>query len=328
MDENYQEHKKRSGFEDKTLWDKLNLFGTLAIPLVVAFATIAFGLLQVHLSDLQHQSDQQLANQQHQSDQKLANQQHEADQQRALDQQQATILQTYIDNIQDLLLNHNLLKSKPHDDVATLARARTLTALQGLDPERKGLLVKFIYESDLIGFQDINGKAQTPVFRLIGANLSGADFKDANLSGAFLYGANLSGADLSGAILFSVIFSGANFSGTHFSCALLNEAHYNTNISAANLSGASLDLSDLSCADLSDANLSKAKLNSANLSDAILNGADLFGADLSGTNLQGARYNTKPMKWKDAQGNPLTLEPTKWPQGYDPKAAGAICVDC
>jgi hypothetical protein len=40
--------------------------------------------------------------------------------------------ETYIDNIQDLLLNHNLLGSKPSGEVAILARARTLTALQGL----------------------------------------------------------------------------------------------------------------------------------------------------------------------------------------------------
>src|SRR5437588_3578326 len=52
---------KRTGFEDKTLWDKLNLLGTLAIPVIVALATIGFGLLQAHLADLQHQNDLQIA---------------------------------------------------------------------------------------------------------------------------------------------------------------------------------------------------------------------------------------------------------------------------
>ena len=88
----------------KMWWDLLNLIGILLIPLVVVGATIGFGLLQIHLADLQHQSDQ-----------KLAQQQHESDQQSALDQQRAAILQTYIDNIQDLLLNHNLLKSNVFD---------------------------------------------------------------------------------------------------------------------------------------------------------------------------------------------------------------------
>src|SRR5215469_14192552 len=86
-------HKKRTGFEGKTRWDKLNLFGTLAIPLIIALATIGFGLLQIHLADLQHQQDQ-----------RLAQQQHEADQQSALDQQRQATLVTYLDNMNNLLL--------------------------------------------------------------------------------------------------------------------------------------------------------------------------------------------------------------------------------
>src|SRR6266705_6024017 len=85
-------HKKRTGFEDKTLWDWLQLLGILAIPLILGIATLLFGIQQAHLADLQHQSDQ-----------RLAQQQHDNDQQSALDQQRATILQTYLDNIQDLL---------------------------------------------------------------------------------------------------------------------------------------------------------------------------------------------------------------------------------
>src|SRR6266487_1631215 len=112
-------HKRRTGLEGKALWDWLQLLGVLAIPLVVVGATIVWGILQ-------------------------ANQ--------AQDQQQAATMQTYIDNIQDLLLNHNLLKSQPDDDVAILARARTLTALEGLDPERKAHLLTFLYEANLIGF--------------------------------------------------------------------------------------------------------------------------------------------------------------------------------
>src|SRR2546421_11998745 len=85
---------KWTGFSGKTLWDWLQL---LIVPIVLAGGGYLFGTWQ-----------------------------HNVDQQQALDQQQSTTLQTYIDNIQDLLLNHNLLKSKPIDDVAILARARTL----------------------------------------------------------------------------------------------------------------------------------------------------------------------------------------------------------
>ena len=173
-----------TGFEEKTLWDWLQLLGVLAIPLVVAGATLVFSIQQANL-----------AQQQHATDQKIATQQREADKQSALDQQEAVILQTYLDNIQDLLLNHNLANSKSGDNVATLARARTLTALRGLDQQRKGRLIQFLYEAKLIGFRDNNnGKILTRIIDLYGADLTAAD-----LSGADLSGADLSGADLKGA---------------------------------------------------------------------------------------------------------------------------------
>lgn len=238
-------YQKENGFFNrpmaggKTMWDWLNLLGILAIPLILGIATIGFGLQQTHLADQQHQSDQ-----------KLAQQQHVADQQQVLDQQRAAVLQTYLDSIQDLLLNHNLLGSKPTDDVAILARARTLTALQGLDPERKGRLMKFLYEAELIGFDDL---AHFPKFV----------HKDSVI--------NLSEADLSNIDLNNVIFTGVNLSG-----AILN---------AANLSNAKLELSNVEGANLSQANLQGADLGGTDLLDASLNGANLSHAFLVGSNL-------------------------------------------
>src|SRR5207247_2943022 len=130
--------KKKRGFEGKTTWDWLQLLG---VPLFLAFATIGFGLVQISLADRQHALDQDLAQQQHAIDQSYA-----------LDQQHGTTLQTYIDNIQDLLLHGNLLEANSTNAVAILARARTTTALLGLDPGRKGRLVQFLYEARLIGF--------------------------------------------------------------------------------------------------------------------------------------------------------------------------------
>ena len=43
----------------------------------------------------------------------------------------------------------------------------------------------------------------------------------------------------------------------------------------------------------------------------IIDGADLQGVDLSGANLRGASYDAN----------------TKWPEGVDPQAAGAVMVD-
>lgn len=84
---------------------------------------------------------------------------------------------------------------------------------------------------------------------------------------------------------------------------------------------------------LKEANFKRAYLEEANfegtyLDDADLRGADLRGAILQNAKLSGAKYNIKAIQEKDSQGNSVTIEPTQWPQGFDPKAVGAICVDC
>ncbi len=252
----------------KTWWDWLQLFGVLAIPLVVAGATLLFSIQQVNL-----------AQQQHENDQKIANQQHEADKQSALDQQEATTLQTYIDNIQDLLLNHNLLGSKPDGDVAILARARTLTALVGLDSFRKGVLIQFLYEDHLIGYLDSKNKPQPPIIKLHGANLSKVFFIETSLTGA-----NLSGTYLSGAYLLGVNLTGADLSDTSLYCSYIHFGDStiaqcadligcdltHVNLTGANLDGANLDGVNLTGANLAHAVLSRAKLTQVNLTHALL----------------------------------------------------------
>ena len=61
-------------------------------------------------------------------------------------------------------------------------------------------------------------------------------------------------------------------------------------------------------ADLQDIDLRGADLLAANLYGANLRGANLYRADLTGANLREARYTAE----------------TKWPVGFDPKAAGAV----
>ena len=171
---------------------------------------------------------------------------------------------SYIDNVQDLLLKQHLLESKPTDEVAILARARTLTALQELDSDRKGVLLDFLYEAHLIGYYDCvhctdTNKLRNSIINLYHANLSYAWLGTGTMrGGGGLVCADLSGANLSGADLW-----GADLSG---------------NLSSAILIRAILIRADLSEAFLSEATLSNANQNGADLSDANLRGANLRGA--------------------------------------------------
>jgi uncharacterized protein YjbI with pentapeptide repeats len=118
-----------------------------------------------------------------------------------------------------------------------------------------------------------------------------------DLTLAYLRGAELSGAYLSGADLFGADLAAADLRG-------------------ADLGGAHLVSADLSGADLSGANLFGADLGWTELQGADLRGADLRRADLTGAGLQGADL-----------AEALYDDYTRWPQGYDPRLSGAVCVD-
>lgn len=154
----------------------------------------------------------------------------------------------------------------------------------------------------------INGPQ--PIISLTGTNLIGVDFSDAMLSGV-----NLSGALLAASSLVFVHLNGANLSGADLGCAELDKCRFAcTDLRRANLGCIDLSGGKKVCADLSGADLEGAKMDNE--------------TGLRGTILRGARYNTRARQGKSSDGLFFTWGPTLWPQGFDPKAAGAICVDC
>jgi uncharacterized protein YjbI with pentapeptide repeats len=171
--------------------------------------------------------------------------------------EQSATLQKYLDQMHDLLIEWRQERD-PGDEIRRLAQGHTLTVLERLDGDDKGIVVLFVYGTGLID-------KDAPLLSFINANLYNANLaalslpsaslKEARLLGATLSWANLSDADLSLAYLIGADLSGADLSG-------------------ANLLGADLD----------DANL-----DDANLYRADLSGANLYHADLSSANLGGAR---------------------------------------
>jgi hypothetical protein len=101
-------------------------------------------------------------------------------------------LQNYFDQVGTLLIEQPLRRASPGDNLSTVVRAQTLSVLEGLDPERKRILLLFLYESGLI-------YKSKPVVSLIAAKLLGASLIEASLSGADLSGADLSYANLTDA---------------------------------------------------------------------------------------------------------------------------------
>jgi hypothetical protein len=253
-----------------TLWDWLQL---LIVPAVIAGGGLWFNRRQ-------------------------QKREHELAKERARDE----ALQAYLDHMSELLLDKNrpLYQAKEGDALQALARARTLTVLGRLEGSRKGTVVRFLYESGLIGSAPIgagHGKGEQvaqAVVRLSEADLSGADLTNTNLSGA----------DLSGAYL-------GSYYGGHVYVdpesppgglmLRLGPGGVTTNLSRANLSGAMLLYADLTGTDLRGANLSEADLSWANLTGALVTDEQLDSCE----SLEGATM-PRGQKYEDRLGAPGT----------------------
>lgn len=263
----------------KTLWDWLQLLAALLIPVVVAYAGLAF-------TRQQSRTERKIADDRLQEERRIAD-----------DRQKESVLETYFDRVSQLLLDQGARGLKDRPEVQAVARARTVTTLRRLDGARNGFLLRFLRESRLMEAHNVS------------IDLSRADISGADLGGADLHGANLSGVDLSRANLRASDLSEANMAGADVSAADLRGAHLTNahlyeatlidanlsetymreaNAAGANLRAANLCAANLISADLSGANLRRATLRGANLVGANLNGAYLCEADLRGATLRGA----------------------------------------
>ena len=229
------------GVADKEFWDYLEL---LIVPVA-----LASGVAWLSAAQRKRERETQVAQEERQRVAEEARKQRELEieSQRAQDE----ALQAYLDQMSQLLIDRDrpLPRARPGDNLSTVARAQTLTVLMRLDGDRKGRVVRFLYESGLITAN-----------RLV-LDLKNADLREVNLQGIFLAAIHLYRADL----------SGANLQGASLVGALLER----TDLQGANLQEATLHAT----------HLEQANLHGANMEDAILQGAHLGGADLSGADL-------------------------------------------
>jgi uncharacterized protein YjbI with pentapeptide repeats len=140
---------------------------------------------------------------------------------------QDEILQRYLDQMSDLVVNH-CLRPKPADSerqshIRKLAQARTIAALLGLDSAHKRRPLKLVYELGLI--ENGNGPLELKNAGLDGADLSELTLRDANLKCVDLRLADLKGADLEGANLNLTDLRGSELSRADLKGANLTEAN-------------------------------------------------------------------------------------------------------
>ena len=186
----------------------------LAILLVIGF--VSLGILQYG------------------NNQALLQQQRNTAVQIAASQQQQALLLNYYTEISTLMANNNLLHAQPSDAVKLLADAQTLEVLRQLDADHKVGVMRFLYQTTLIG-NDVH-VIRTTEMDLHNAHLSNIEFRDTYLVGVNMRGAELHDTNLSDATLIYTNLNNANLAGTNLEATDL----HNVSLVGANLAGADL----------------------------------------------------------------------------------------
>jgi len=208
-----------TGFSGKTLWEWLQL---LIIPAVLAVGGYAFTYTTSR------------------NERAATEKRTQAERDISLDNQREAVLQDYIDKMAELLLKDHLSELKPeYKEVRKIARVRTLTVLPRLNGNRKGSVLQFLYESNLID-------RDNPIVDLNGADLSHADLGCVNWDHTNLRRANLRKANLWGACLMRTTLKNAQLQKADLRGSVLT----GTDLSFANLRNADLYDTDLSFTDL------------------------------------------------------------------------------
>lgn len=242
----------------------------------------------------------------------LSNQSNNVEREIAKDRQQQALLDAYLDRMTELILDKGLKKDGEENEaeVKTMARTHTISVLRNLDGKRKGQVLSFLHEAELI-----KKPSQPPHNEDTGNPLVQSEFVWEDHQIINLATADLSHADLIFVPLKDIYKVGswskrlitkfveedfekyswsttkswkANLSNAYLKDANLPHVAFvlaelwGTNLDEANLSGAILALANLSGVNLRAANLVGADLRKANLSGAALDGAELKGANLKG----------------------------------------------
>lgn len=189
--------------------------------------------------------------------------------------------------------------AKNDDDEETAPKQKKTPAAQVQAPAAAG--GKDFHE------QDLKGKDLT------GASLDNANFAEATLDHTNLTNASAKNADFKGASFVWLSAPHANFSGADFRETTIFGYFEGADFSGANLEGGEMQHAGLYAAKFRGANLRRTK------GWSVSREADFSKADVRGANFRGVDANNMP-RFRGA----LYDEETAWPEGFDPKAAGAI----
>ncbi|MGK7895300.1 MAG: pentapeptide repeat-containing protein [Xenococcus sp. (in: cyanobacteria)] len=176
----------------------------------VSFGPTVLGLISVFLRQFLAEQDKKKKKQQAEIARKAQLQEKEITEDRLRHEK----LKDYLDHMTGVLLRENTLDDETDELLKAVVRARTIVVLQELEGKRKGAVIRFLEDCNVIKFLDL-AKADLQEANLKGVNLSSTCFRKASFQGANLQDADLSNANLVDADLTNANLSGANLLKTN-----------------------------------------------------------------------------------------------------------------
>lgn len=180
------------------------------------------------------------------------------DSKKEYENKQNEVLDSYFRIVSDLIIKENLLDNNLNGESKIIARTRTIVAIDNLSGDRKGQVLQFLHESNLI---------RNNVVDLIGGNFRNSE--------------------VSGIVLKNIAIKGVYFCDSEFIKTYLD----NSDFTSCDFTGANFNESSLENTNLSYTKLNKCKLTNIDLTSVNFEGADLTNADLSNSKILQTQLN-------------------------------------
>jgi uncharacterized protein YjbI with pentapeptide repeats len=256
---------KRAGVGSHRMF---KICSSILVPIMIGLLTLTMSVVQLYIANQERRQDFAISEANRDKDRFIANRTREQDFLIANKLRWDTILATYIKEMSEIFAKSNGSSRQLDPFLATVARAKTLTACRQLDTERKAWLIQFLYESGaiLVGENPID---MTNAY-LDGIDLSTTVFN--SIQQASLRGISLSGASLINASFDERYLNGANFSG----CTMLGASFRRARLDNATFQKTSLRDADFTGSSTKRVNFVWSDLRRSNLNDNQLHRASSF----------------------------------------------------
>lgn len=253
---------RRKSCHRGSIRELLKVIAQVLVPLMIGTFTVVIALQQHNAAKENRKKDleiaQQLREQQYNIDEQRRAQEFQLNEARRIqdisiaeNKHRDAVFNGYIRDLSDLLLMSNYFPSRSMLD--SIVRPMTLTVLRQLDPSRKVLLIKFLYESKMLRNDDQERRVDLTDGDLNGIRLDRNSMHNLSLVGTSLINASfvsmsLDDADFEGCDLTDASFLNVFLSSTNF---------YRARLVRTNFNQSRISLVDFSLADLTNSNINE-----------------------------------------------------------------------